>query len=242
MEIDHDMLSQDYEPETRQLMAKILREGDSFLIAGAHQGGLSSYAAALVGPTGQIYCFEPHEGNRLVLEQTMEPFKNAFIYPYALGDREREAILFENLDNSGGHSLYNVGLHPANVKTRENPTVQNVEVKTLDSLFENDELSRLRLILFDVEGAELSALKGGINTIVDNEVPFVITEINSFALQHCGTDQMTLRAYMTIYGYECFVITSDGLMDTNPRKPITCATEEGQAVVFNVLFSRKGKV
>jgi len=242
MEIDTEMLSPDYEPSTRAVMGRILKEGDTFLIGGAHQGGLSSYAAALVGPTGQIYCFEPHEGNRLVLQKTMEPFKNVVIHPYALGDRDiAEAVLFENHDNSGGHSLYNVGLHPANVKTRENPTVQNVQVKTLDSLFEED-MPRLKLCLFDAEGAEFSIIKGGINTLTDNDTPFIICEINDFALKNCGTDQMTIRAFMAMYGYECFVITDDGLMDTNPRKEIACATEEGQAVVFNVLFSRRGKI
>ena len=239
--IDHAMLSDDYEIETRQIMAKVLKEGDSFLIAGAHQGGLSAYAAALVGPTGTVYGFEPEKDNYSILTETVKPFGNVKTYPYALGDRDSEAALFINKDNSGGHSLFDVGKHPDNVKTRENPSFEMVAVKTVDSFLEDEDLSRLKLILFDMEGAELSALRGAINTIVDNEVPYIITEINDFALQQCNSTQMSLRGFMDMYGYECFVITSEGCKDTNKKTMITCEAD-GKPVVFNVLFSRKGKV
>lgn len=240
--IDHEMLSDSYEPETRRIMGVVLKEGDSFLIAGAHQGGLAMYAASLVGPKGKVYAFEPESGNYEILKKMVEPFKNVKTYNFALGDREREAMLFLNGDNSGGHALFNVALHASNVKTRKNPLTTKVQVKTLDDVLSDVDLSSLKLILLDAEGAEHSIIKGGINTIVDYDIPYIICEINDFAMNQCNTCQTSLRAYMDMYGYRCYAIADDKCVDTKTGTDIECATTEGQAVVFNVLFSRKGKV
>jgi FkbM family methyltransferase len=240
--IDKEMLLDSYEPGTRRVMGSVLKEGDSFLIAGAHQGGLASYAASLVGPGGKVYAFEPEPDNYEILQKTVEPFGNVTTYNFALGDREREAILFKNLDNSGGHALYDVSLNPNNVKTREAPKVISVMVKTLEDVLACEDLSNLKLILLDAEGAEYSIIRGGINLIVDYDVPYIICEINNFAMKQCLTTQLSLRSYMSMYGYKCFVINEDRCVDVGKGMDIKCFTPDGDEVVFNVLFSRKGAV
>lgn len=237
-----DMLSTDYEPETRRAMSKVLKEGDSFLIAGAHQGGLASYAASLVGPQGKVYAFEPEPENYKILLEHIKPFGNVKTFNCALGDRKQEAALYICKDNTGGHALWPIGRNSVNVKTRENPEAVKVDVNVIDEFLEDEDLSKLKLCLFDAEGAELSILRGGINTFIDNDIPYIICEINDFALKNCGASQITLRAYMDMYGYRCFVLNDEGCVDTDSKAEIKKVTEDGQLVVFNVLFSRKGKV
>lgn len=231
----------DYEPETTRVLSNVLKAGDSVLLAGAHQGIFATYAASLVGPFGNVYAFEPDDTNRGLLTENTKPFKNVKVYDCALGDRNKDALLYLNKDNSGGHALWNVAKHSDNVKTRENPSTKLVSVKTIDTLLEDEDLSKLKLILLDAEGAEHSILRGGINTIIDNDVPFIICEINDFAMENCGTSQMTIRGYMEMYGYKCFLLDVDGCNDMDPKNKLTCEVD-GQSVVFNVLFSRKGKV
>ena len=238
--IDEFMLSPDYEPETRSLVGRILKEGDSFLVAGAHQGMYASYAASLVGPEGTVYAFEPQKENYAILEEAVKDFGNVKTYNCALGDRVRAgALLYINKDNSGGSALWDVSQHPCNLKTKADPSTELIHVTTIDTVLDD---VPLKLILLDAEGSEHAILKGGINTIVDNDVPYIICEINNHAMRQCRTNQISLRSFMAMYGYKCFVITADGLKEPDPQKVTSLRDEEGTEYIFNVLFSRKGKI
>lgn len=48
-----------YEPVTVRTMRRFLTAGDTFIDVGANVGYLSALGAAMVGPGGQVHCFEP---------------------------------------------------------------------------------------------------------------------------------------------------------------------------------------
>jgi len=224
-----------YEPGTTRLFHEYLKDGDSCVIAGAHQGYFTTLAAAIVGPRGRVYAFEPEPKNFALLKQNTEMFDNVRLFHFALGEKEQDAPFFFNSDNDGGHALYDPAQFSTNTKTKENPIVFKVSVKRLDDVLEDEDLSNLKLMLFDVEGAEHSLLKGAINTIVDNNVPYIITEINTSALAICQTSQMALRSYMSIYGYRPHFI-DDAKADLIPTTEEVVVEHEGHRAVFNILF------
>lgn len=230
-----------YEPETLRVFDAVLKEGDSVIVAGAHQGFFVSYISKLVGKTGKVYGFEPETKNFQLLKEKVGDLENVEIFNIALGDREANAKLYFNSDNDGGHALWDVSQNKENVKTKENFVVEKVEVKTLDGLFPNG-VENLKLIMLDAEGSEHSILKGGINTIIDSEVPFIICEINDFALDRCGTSQMTLRSYLSVYGFTPYAMNEEKVVDVHKDKVKAFTPDLKQEVVFNMLFSRRGKV
>jgi FkbM family methyltransferase len=230
-----------YEPETLRVFDAVLKEGDSVIVAGAHQGFFVSYISKLVGKTGKVYGFEPETKNFQLLKEKVGDLENVEIFNIALGDREANAKLYFNSDNDGGHALWDVSQNKENVKTKENFVVEKVEVKTLDGLFP-DGIENLKLIMLDAEGSEHSILKGGINTIIDSEVPFIICEINDFALDRCGTSQMNLRSYLSVYGFTPYAMNEEKVVDVHKDKVKAFTPDLKQEVVFNMLFSRRGKV
>jgi FkbM family methyltransferase len=230
-----------YEPETLRVFDAVLKEGDSVIVAGAHQGFFVSYISKLVGKTGKVYGFEPETKNFQLLKEKVGDLENVEIFNIALGDREANAKLYFNSDNDGGHALWDVSQNKENVKTKENFVVEKVEVKTLDGLFPNG-VENLKLIMLDAEGSEHSILKGGINTIIDSEVPFIICEINDFALDRCGTSQMNLRSYLSVYGFTPYAMNEEKVVDVHKDKVKAFTPDLKQEVVFNMLFSRRGKV
>jgi restriction endonuclease S subunit len=127
-----------------------------------------------------------------------------------------------------------------NDKSRDNPIAFEVEIKRLDDVLEDEELSRMKLMLFDVEGAEHSVLKGAINTIVDNRVPNIIAEINNGALNACLSSQMELRSYMGLYGYKTYFVNENDITFIPPTEDIHLKVSSDGEVnvenVFNVLF------
>src|SRR6185312_7507452 len=106
-----------------------------------------------------------------------------------------------NADNDGGHALWNVGDHPFNAMSREHQQRQTVSVTTLDKHFTKPTVTTPKLIKIDAEGSELSVLRGA-QSLLRRRVPYVVCEINHFALERMGTNEDELRAYMTSHGYE----------------------------------------
>jgi FkbM family methyltransferase len=230
-----------HEPGTVRIFNAVLTAGDCSIIAGAHRGFFASVMAALVGPKGKVFAFEPEPENYKALVETTKDFGNVETFNFALGNKETTAPFYVNSDNDGGHALWDVALHPNNEKTREQRTVLTIEVKTIDGLLGERDLSRLKLLILDAEGAEHAILKGAMNTIVDNDVPYVICEVNAGAMEHCNTSQMGLRGFMSLYGYKGYLILEDRVSEiANTPLVVNGADESGY--VFNMLFSRVGKV
>jgi FkbM family methyltransferase len=93
-----------------------------------------------------------------------------------LGDKNetKEFIVskdYDNNDNPGGSSLYNSDNSDKNKK-------EFVTIKRLDDL----NIDNISLIKIDVEGYELEAFEGGINTITKNK-PIIVIEIWSNNLE-----------------------------------------------------------
>lgn len=234
-------MTDNYEPETLRIFDAVLKEGDSVIIAGAHQGFFVLYLAALVGKTGKVYAFEPEKKNFEILSEKVKGIENVEINNFALGEREASAKFYFNSDNDGGHALWDVSINPNNVKSQANPTIENVEVKTIDSLFP-DGIENLKLLMLDAEGSEHSIIKGGINTIADSETPYIICEINNFAMNRCMTSQLSLRSYLSMYGYKPYVMNEKEVIDVGKDEVKAFIPDTEQEVVFNMLFSRNGKV
>ena len=224
-----------YEPETVRVFEKVLTAGDNVLVCGAHQGFFVRKCAELVGSTGRVFGFEPEPRNFALLTEKCGGMDNVTLFNCALGDREATAKFFVNADNDGGHALWDVSKNPFNVETQKEHRTIDVQVKTIDGLFED---VPFKLLMLDAEGSEHAILRGGINNMVDNEVPYIVCEINDAALRACGTSQMELREYLAFYGYKVFWLDRDKSVDIGRDE--WRVTADGEAVIFNVLFSRKG--
>ena len=230
-----------YEPETTRIFDAVLKEGDAVIIAGAHQGYFVSYMANLVGKTGRVFAFEPEPKNFGILSETVKGLDNVEIFNFAIGDKKAKANFYVNSDNDGGHALWDVSTHPSNEKTRANPQVLSIEVNTVDDLYP-DGIPNLKLMMLDAEGAEPAIIKGAINTIVDSECPYIIAEINNGALKQCNTSQGTLRSYLSMYGFKGYMMNVDEVIEVGDNSVKAVVKDTDQEVVFNMLFSRRGKV
>jgi FkbM family methyltransferase len=232
-----------YEPETVRIFTKVLTPGDAVIIAGAHQGYFASICADLVGPTGRVLAFEPEPENFRLLAAKVGHHPQVVLHNFALADKEVEkAAFFVNRDNDGGHALWDVSKNPGNTKTQEKPEVVQTQIRTLDGLFP-DGIENLKLVMLDAEGSEHSIIRGGINAIADAEAPYIICEINNFALKQSQTSQMSLRGYLSMYGYIAYAMNENEVVLINPLEEVKALIPDTeQEVVFNILFSRRGKV
>ena len=152
-----------YEPETHATVAKLLSErGGDIVHAGTFFGDmLPSFAAAC---RGTVYAFEPVLENYVLAKLCVEEngLANVSLFNAALGERRGSVCI------DVGTVLHRGG------SSRLAATGQQTTMMTVDQLG-LDDLSVLQL---DVEGAELAALKGAVETI-KRSAPVIMVEDNS---------------------------------------------------------------
>lgn len=226
--------SQLYEPETSQLVERVLKGGDCFVDIGAHIGYFSLLAAKIVGDHGTVLSFEPEKKNYDQLRQhiAMNDLTNIKTFNIALSSEDKESELFVNSDNDGGHALWDVSKHPFNKDSRHAHVKQAVTIATLDSIIQSESIDRIHLIKIDTEGTEHNILLGAFNTIKRCKVPYIVCEINRFGLEQMDTDEGQLREFMKNLGYETYLIRKEEpkLVRLSPQDRVETT------YVFNVLF------
>ncbi|MHB1310470.1 MAG: FkbM family methyltransferase [Gemmatimonadaceae bacterium] len=232
-----------YEPETTILLASVLKPGDVFVDVGAHVGYFSVLAAALVGVAGQVVSFEPEPGNyaQLIEHVRLNALTQVLPIHCAAGATAEVRDLHCNADNDGGHALWDVRTHPYNDRSRIAPRTHPVFVTTLDAALGAVVPGRIKAIKIDVEGNEHAVLRGARRTLELHRVPFVIAEVNRLGLEQMGTSQLGLRTFMTMLGYDTWLLQA--------ADPQLIRLDAGQLVetvdgdgVFNLLFRLPGAV
>lgn len=114
----------------------------------------------------QVYCFEPNNINRSILEKniTLNHFeKKVTVYDVALG--EQNGIGVEK-----SFSLSNTGMN--RIETTDDKNVDGVTIKPMDDYAFNN----IDFIKIDVEGFEILVLKGARETIIHNK-PVIMIEV-----------------------------------------------------------------
>ena len=227
-----------HEPETTVLIASVLKPGDTFIDVGAHVGYFSVLAASLVGAGGQVVSFEPEPGNyaQLIEHIRLNGLTQVLPIHCALGAQEGVLDLHINADNDGGHALWDVRLHPSNERSRATPRSHPVFVATLDRVLGAVGPGRVKAIKIDVEGNEHAVLRGARHTLETHRVPFVIAEVNRTGLELLGTSEGGLRAFMTMLGYETWLLRAGD----PPLQRLAPGETVAGGFVFNLLFRRPG--
>jgi FkbM family methyltransferase len=162
-----------HEPEVQQLLAAILRPGMVYYDAGANVGFFAVIAARLVGPSGQVVCFEPLPDNARQIEHNarLNGFSNILILCDALGGSNRTEVFQTSAEPTWG-MLATVGKAP----DRASGQIK-VNVQTLDSIEARERLRPPDVFKMDIEGAEAEALGGAMRTLQASR-PILVVELH----------------------------------------------------------------
>ncbi|HKW98709.1 MAG TPA: FkbM family methyltransferase [Bryobacteraceae bacterium] len=155
----------EWQPEIWQSLAPSLSEGSVFLDVGAHIGYFSMKAAKRVGKTGRVLAFEPNPETLKLLRDNVAANRteNVIVEPIACTDREQTLTLYAAPEiNTGASSL---ALHNASISPAEAPRPYNVRGRPIDDVIRELNLTRVDAIKVDVEGAEVSVLRGALETL-----------------------------------------------------------------------------
>lgn len=184
------------ESAMQNIFLERLRPGDCMVDVGANFGLHSLLAGKLVGPTGQVHAFEPLSANLEKLRHHValnHLEKIVQVVPSAVSDlQEKELSFFSGAEMSG--------LTASLVASASNTKQQRVANTRLDD-FAAGIKRPVQLVKIDVEGAELSVLRGG-RDMLRRDRPILVVEVHIFAFADFKTSLAEYRDFLTDAGYE----------------------------------------
>jgi len=253
-----ELLTNQHEAETVQQIDRLVRPGMTVLDVGAHVGYYSRRCARLVGESGRVIAFEPHPRTFRVLSHNVNGCGNVTSLQLALAETEGTAELHDYLIMSASGSLHYdqamIELQRSQLTTSDvapriahDFPVQTFTVRTMpaDACLSEMGVERVDVVKMDIEGAEISALRGMRHTLVNSPGMALIMEYNPQALKAFGLQPEQALAEVLDLGFrQVQIIERDGrLRDmTGDEAALSRLTAqlmaENHMDVVNLLFRR----
>ena len=189
-----------WQTEVWDSLSSVLKPGGVLLDVGAHIGYFSLKGAARVGPSGRVVSFEPNPETLVELRSNVAASHVESIVtvaPVACSDREQQLTLYAaRVWNTGASSLSkeNAGTYD------ESPTPYAVRGRPIDDVVAELGLTRVDAIKIDVEGAEVSVLRGAMKTLTKYH-PKVVLEVDERQLAGFGTKPSDVEDLLKRAGY-----------------------------------------
>jgi len=192
---------------------------------GAHIGYYTLQTAARVGSRGQVHAFEPvgYTFARLKKNVLLNNFTNVFVNRYIVHDNcGKKKIFISDEKNTGQSSV---------IKPVENITrrVEIAKCITIDEYINQRELSKIDVVKIDVEGNELSVLKGMRNLLESQNHLNIIVEIHKGQLLSQGIDPKEVYNFLQKFGFSAKQVTSN---EAPRRKRTGYLAQVPQRVIF----------
>jgi FkbM family methyltransferase len=173
--------------------------GDVIIDAGACFGDTALWFSKYIG-NGRVYAFEPMEENFKILKENIKVNSlEKVIIPVQKGVGETES----KLKISGYAGGASVAFGGTNGKT--------IDITSIDKFVSDNKIEHVDFIKMDIEGAELSALKGAVETIKEFKPNLAI------CVYHKGKDILEIPEYLIsiVPEYNFYLKhNTDGFADT----------------------------
>ncbi len=186
-----------YDLTVSETLARLLKPGDRAIDAGANIGYMTGVMAWRVGEVGQVWSFEPHPELVEELKGNVNLWGKAGlsvrVVGKAVGETEGEAVLVQPKEfgmNRGTSSLAGAG-----GAVNEQETRFSVELVRLDVVC--NDVDRFDVLKLDVEGGELSVLRGAAGLLRARRIRHVVFE------EH-GEYPTPVTKFLESNGYEIF--------------------------------------
>jgi FkbM family methyltransferase len=250
MERRHYFWGQYYDRPNRLLIEALLRPGDTYIDIGANIGIYSLLASQIVGPTGHVYCFEPHPQTYELLRAhlAINRIINATTYNLALSDHDGELTLYPRGHQSGCSSLLppteiastpTPGASPTPGQSAAPPRIapaHTVNVRRGDDILSNTPFPGRILLKIDTEGFEQHVLHGLPTLLARNDVTLTV-EVTDDWLRRAGGSAQQLFDELKSKGYTAYQLRMRGLISRLHLIPLKDAPPLPQ---FDAVFARPG--
>lgn len=223
-----------WEPETTQLVEKLVSQAEHVIVAGSHVGLTALYTRNALPQTNTscVHTFEP-------IPYLYEISHKNFSINTALGQVQLQKAALGDI--TGSVTMTNDRIRSriiTDTSTAQGVSTENVPVVTIDAYCDEHNIQQIDFVLLDVEGYEYNALSGMKKLLETRPPKDIIYEISFPKNDNLGAASH-IETYLKQFGYSFYIIedTSDPLEMTNGCVPsgaiLTPATEATYASHLN---------
>lgn len=212
----------------KTLLSRWIRPGMVVVDVGANQGLYSLLFSELVGPSGEVFAFEPEPTmfRALVHNCKRNSAGNIRLFPFALGSNCGTATLSRSLLNSGDNRLA--------AGPREHFSAEaQVEIVTLDEVIGDHHIDFIKI---DVQGWEFEVFRGMDRTLQANPAVQIYFEVWPQGLIDAGCQPAAPLQYLSDRGFD---LSEDVDGELRPVKDYTTFGSGLKGYRFRNLFARR---
>lgn len=196
------------EPEL-DLLQHALEPGETAIDLGANLGLYTYHLSRRVGRRGTVHAFEPIPFTFAALQKVgmLLRLSNVRMHSLGCGDVAAKVAFSVPIASTGApttgqaHFAERRDERPGREQHVHNEESQRFDCEVVPLVEVISPSAKISLIKCDIEGAELSALRGA-EAILDASHPTIICEINPWFLEGFGQSVADLVAYLGGKGYE----------------------------------------
>jgi FkbM family methyltransferase len=201
--LDQEFYLGTFEPAMRELIAQVVRAGDTCLDIGAQKGYVSLTMARAVGDSGKVFSFEAdaRAAEKFLANVKRSKQSSIRLMQFALGEKEGTCT-FVLSDVLGWSSRF-----PNELAKNAVHKVVEVPMHSLDAIIERKELDvnleKLSFIKIDVEGSEPFVIKG-MQSLLSTAKPILFLEVNYDSLAAAGSSAEEVQELLEGLGYNLY--------------------------------------
>ena len=209
-----------------QLLHRFMHPGDTFLDVGANHGSFSIVASGLVGKDGLVIAIEPQPRLAGLVRRSLAQAPARFeVHQIACGDRSQEVEFYIPLTTSGSAGRF------AGFSAVSRHRTIKVAMRSLDEVVDWRRLPGRTFVKLDVEGSEMSFLRGATQTIRAT-APVLLMEINPAAMRAADTSKTNLVKTLADLGYDRFVTPQE----PERQQPLSDQIDDGDLIALPASF------
>lgn len=223
----------EYEPRTTRHLLDLLQAGMTVVDVGAHVGYYSLLAGRMVGPSGKVFAFEPDPLTFSFLKRNVEVNGLTTIVHcenVAVAEQPGEATLFIGRRDRVANSLIPDGA--------VNQDTVKCAVVTLDDFFEGKGWPVVDIVKIDVEGAELSVLRGMTGLSRRNPLLKLIIEFFPANLTKAGVQPTLFFDALQENGFSQLFVISETLEQFSIPEDLPALLRKAGPAFLNLLCAK----
>lgn len=155
------------------LLARVARGVSVAFDVGANVGDWTEELLKF-NAAADVHAFEPVSSTRKVFEEKAFP-PSVHLCPFGLSDHATEQTIYDYGNDGGMNSIYRrTDLESRNSALR--PSTEQIDLQTLDAYADEKSIERIDFLKIDVEGHELSVLRGAARMLAENRIGIIQLE------------------------------------------------------------------
>lgn len=174
----------------------LIKPGDTVIDIGANIGFYSKIFSGIVGINGNVYSFEPDKINYSRFQKNVSSCKNVKGFNKAVADTTKTLTLYTSPMLNVDHKTF---------KVNDYDTAVEIEAISIDD-FVGDKI-KVDFIKMDIQGFEVTAIKGMQRTLQSNRNILLLTELWPYGLNQAGTSAQQFADTVSGLGLSLFDVS-----------------------------------